>query len=65
MFLRAAAEYNIDLSKSIMIGDKESDRIELPELRSIILKGEYPLSGNSLVCESVDEIIKDLGWKDE
>ena len=65
MFLQAAAEYNIDLSNSIMIGDKESDRIELPELRSIILKGVYPLSENSSVCESVDEIIKDLGWNDE
>jgi D,D-heptose 1,7-bisphosphate phosphatase len=65
MFLQAKEEYSIDLSNSIMIGDKDSDRIELPGLRSIILRGNYPLSDKSSVYESVDEIIKDLGWKDE
>jgi len=41
MLLRAAQEYNIDFKQSLMIGDKESDRIELPELRSIIVKSNY------------------------
>lgn len=62
MFLQAAAEYNIDLSNSIMIGDKDSDRIELPELRSIILRGGYPLSDGYVVFDSVNEIIENLGW---
>lgn len=41
MFLQAAKEYNIDITKSLMIGDKESDRIKLTGLRSIILKSGY------------------------
>ncbi len=41
MFLTAARDLEIDLSASIMIGDKPSDRIELPELRSYILKSKY------------------------
>jgi D-glycero-D-manno-heptose 1,7-bisphosphate phosphatase len=41
MFLNAAKDLGIDLSKSIMIGDKQSDRIELPELKSYIIKSRY------------------------
>ena len=41
MILRAEKELNVDISKSFMIGDKNSDRIELPSLRSIILKSKY------------------------
>ena len=62
MFLQAALEYNIDLSSSIMIGDKDSDRIKLPELRSIILKGKYPVSEKYDVYDSVSSMIRILGW---
>jgi D-glycero-D-manno-heptose 1,7-bisphosphate phosphatase len=41
MFLQAAADYSIDFSKSLMVGDKASDRIQLPELRSVIVKSGY------------------------
>ena len=41
LFLNAAKDLNIDLSKSIMIGDKQSDRIELPELKCYIIKSRY------------------------
>ena len=41
MILRAAEEFNISLSKSLMIGDKESDRIKLPQLRSYVIKSKY------------------------
>jgi D-glycero-D-manno-heptose 1,7-bisphosphate phosphatase len=41
MFLNAARDLNIDLSRSIMIGDKPSDRIELPELKCYIIKSRY------------------------
>jgi D-glycero-D-manno-heptose 1,7-bisphosphate phosphatase len=41
MFLNAAKDLNIDLSRSVMIGDKLSDRIELPELRCYIIKSRY------------------------
>jgi histidinol phosphatase-like enzyme len=41
MILQAAQDWNIDLASSIMVGDKKSDRIELPELKSIIIKSTY------------------------
>jgi D-glycero-D-manno-heptose 1,7-bisphosphate phosphatase len=41
MFLAAARDLNIALSQSVMIGDKQSDRIELPQLRSFVIKSKY------------------------
>ncbi len=41
MILQASEELDIDIGNSIMIGDKLSDRIELEELRSIIIKSKY------------------------
>jgi D-glycero-D-manno-heptose 1,7-bisphosphate phosphatase len=41
MVLKAARDLDIDISKSLMVGDKESDRIELLELKSIIIKSKY------------------------
>ncbi|MBN1981425.1 MAG: HAD family hydrolase [Chitinivibrionales bacterium] len=41
MVLKASREFNIDIGQSIMIGDKESDRIRLKELRTYILKSKY------------------------
>jgi D-glycero-D-manno-heptose 1,7-bisphosphate phosphatase len=45
MFLKAAKDHNIDLSRSLMVGDKPSDRIELPQLRSVIVKSSYISEG--------------------
>ena len=39
MILRAVNDFNIDIAGSIMIGDKDSDRIRLPDLRSYIIRG--------------------------
>ncbi len=41
MVLLAADKHHIDLNRSIMIGDRDSDRIRLPYLRSFILKSRY------------------------
>lgn len=41
MFVQAAAELGIDLHRSLMVGDKPSDRIKLEGLRSIIVKSRY------------------------
>jgi len=41
MILQAAQDWNIDLASSLMVGDKKSDRIELPDLKSIIVKNAY------------------------
>jgi len=41
MIIQAASDFDIDLSLSIMIGDKPSDRIRLPQLKTFILKSKY------------------------
>lgn len=45
MIIQAAKDFNIDINRSIMVGDKESDRIELPGLRSVIVKSQYTEDG--------------------
>lgn len=42
---QALRDFDIDLSESIMVGDKSSDRIDLPGLRSVILKSQYCKEG--------------------
>jgi D-glycero-D-manno-heptose 1,7-bisphosphate phosphatase len=41
MILRAAGDLDIDISQSLMVGDKMSDRIDYPHLRSLIMKSKY------------------------
>ena len=41
MFLQAAKDLDISLSRSLMVGDKESDRIKLLGLKCIIIKSAY------------------------
>jgi D,D-heptose 1,7-bisphosphate phosphatase len=41
MVLKAAEEHGISLYKSVMIGDKESDKIKLPQLKSYVIKSKY------------------------
>jgi D-glycero-D-manno-heptose 1,7-bisphosphate phosphatase len=55
MFLKAAKDLDIDLSRSIMVGDKQSDRIELPELRSCIIRSRY--SPDNFDFETLEQII--------
>ncbi len=54
MILQAAKDFDIDISKSLMVGDKESDRILLPELKSIIIKSKY--SAEKYDVESLAEV---------
>ncbi len=54
MFLAAAEDLDIDLSRSIMIGDKQSDRIELPQLRSYIIKSRY--APDSFDFETLEQV---------
>jgi histidinol-phosphate phosphatase family protein len=41
MILLAAEALNVDISRSLMVGDKESDRIALPYLETYLLEGRY------------------------
>ena len=58
MFLNAAKDLNIDLSASVMIGDKQSDRIELPELKSYVIKSKYAIDKYDF--ETLEEAVKIL-----
>lgn len=46
MFLKAAEKYDIDFNESLMVGDKPSDRIEIDDLKCIILKSSYTTKDN-------------------
>jgi D-glycero-D-manno-heptose 1,7-bisphosphate phosphatase len=56
MFKQASMELDIDIRRSIMIGDKPSDRIELDGLKSHILRGKY--SENDYDVENLTEARK-------
>lgn len=43
MALKLASAHSLALDQSIMIGDKDSDRLRLPGLTPYIIKGRYPL----------------------
>lgn len=55
MFIQAIEKYNIDITKSIMVGDKPSDRIELEGLTSYILKSKY--AADEYDIENLRELI--------
>jgi D-glycero-D-manno-heptose 1,7-bisphosphate phosphatase len=62
MIIKAANKHDIDLSQSVLIGDKDSD-IEAGRRagvgRLIALKGKYPISASSdvVVCKGFGEIL--------
>jgi D-glycero-D-manno-heptose 1,7-bisphosphate phosphatase len=55
MFLQASNDHAIDLTRSLMVGDKISDRIALPGLRCIVVKSGYTTEGYDV--NSIDEVI--------
>lgn len=59
MVLKAIKDYNIDVKKSFMIGDKFSDNIELNGLRCFILKSGYNV-GSPGTYDTIDDIFKEL-----
>jgi len=59
MFLKAAKDHNIDISRSFMIGDKFSDIIELESLKCYILESEYN-RGEPGTYTTVDDIFWEI-----
>lgn len=60
MMIKARDKFNIDLSKSIMIGDKESDVLNIEGPKYLIVKGKYPLenlSGKAILLEELKEAL--------
>ncbi|MEJ2108523.1 MAG: HAD-IIIA family hydrolase [Acidobacteriota bacterium] len=60
MALKAMEEHAIDPLSSVMVGDKNTDRIRLPYLRSFIVPGRYPVddSGDFADIEAVENYIE-------
>lgn len=56
MILRASEEHNIDISQSIMVGDKESDRIDLDELRFIKVKKDLQWVENKELMSFINSL---------
>ena len=50
MILAAMHDYKIDIAKSFMIGDKDSDVITLAGLQSLLIKGKYPINPHRAPC---------------
>jgi histidinol-phosphate phosphatase family protein len=46
LLLRAPDALNIDIARSVMIGDKETDIINLPGLASFLVSGRYKISND-------------------
>lgn len=49
MLLLAGQEFPIDLEKSVMIGDKDSDVLNIPGLKTYLVQGDYPIKKNSSI----------------
>ncbi len=66
MILEAADKHNIDLYRSLMIGDKESDNIEsLPYLKCFIIAGKYPINDNLKTYDGFNTIIQEIKQRSE
>ena len=50
MALKAAAQHELDLSRSFMVGDKDSDVLEDIPVRSFLIPGRYPVKRTDRVA---------------
>lgn len=58
MLLEVAKGYNVDISKSFMIGDKVSDEILLPGLKNLHMKRQYDLTeAKAPVFEKYEDLL--------
>lgn len=61
MILQAATKYNIDITQSIMIGDRDTDIIKLPYLKTCLIETNvYKIENKDLII-SIDDIKKIVG----
>ena len=57
LVLKALSDFPIDLEKSIMVGDKLSDVIELDGLKTFLIGGRYPLDPYPHVFSSHPDLL--------
>lgn len=60
MALMAAEDWEIDLSRSMMIGDKVSDVLNDVDLPTFLLQGNYPLGDYPYVFENLFDLLEHL-----
>ncbi len=59
MLLQASEDFPTDLTRSFMIGDNITDQIELPDLRTILVSGDFDLSkakDSTCICNNAQEL---------
>jgi D-glycero-alpha-D-manno-heptose 1-phosphate guanylyltransferase len=60
MVLKACEQFPIDLSRSLMIGDNVSDQLQIPDLKTYLIQGDFPLDSlkpGNLKFETFDDLI--------
>jgi len=62
MIEKAKYDFSLDLSKCLMIGDKESDLITLEGLSPYLIRGNYPLPDDHRVFSNEESLMKELKW---
>ncbi|HAZ12445.1 MAG: hypothetical protein A2X86_16905 [Bdellovibrionales bacterium GWA2_49_15] len=60
MALKVGERVPLSLRQSFMIGDKNSDLLWLPLLKSYIIKGRYELGPDVFSCQNLREVLKNL-----
>ncbi|MDC7222658.1 MAG: HAD family hydrolase [Spirochaetales bacterium] len=60
MFLKAREDFSLSLEDSFMVGDKFSDRIEYPGLRSLILRSPYTEGCGGVLYEDFDALFREI-----
>lgn len=60
MFFKARDDLNLSLEDSFMVGDKFSDNIDYPGLRSLILESPYTRGKSGLTYESFDLLFREI-----
>ncbi|MGE0526035.1 MAG: HAD-IIIA family hydrolase [Bdellovibrionales bacterium] len=63
LLLEACETLPIDLSKSIMVGDNLTDQIRLPDMESILVQGDFDLTGadpGTIVARDLNEVLSIL-----
>src|SRR3989339_138130 len=56
LLLKAAVDFPINIHRSFMVGDKTSDQLNMPGLRSLIVKGNYDISGTEHCFNNLKEV---------
>lgn len=57
MILQATNDYPISIHKSFMIGDRASDAIPVPGLRTLLIRGQYPLLLGTPVFDNLKGVL--------